>query len=529
MKVRGRNASRWPATGLRTGLAVAAGLWCLFFVSHTLNALRLSARSPKVQTGFAAYLNAQHADASLCGDLSATTVDRIMPVSMVYFRKRWNYTRTDWSLAIWWLKQKVSCDLSPLYNVPGTCNGFDCFGDWTAHIALCLPSHYIVQPLLLMIQPLSATVQEPTTTANICASTSQQTLQVLLYFGAYHHLNMTGLDGSPQGEQLQWHDLYVSLLLLGYHPVLLEKPRRLTSDFLDAFDIVIIDYLGILHGMDQAALAKHRCKLRVLDSWGTDTGPNLKSGWGFCCLKLPHLSQFWTFTPGYSPANSFLGYTVKSFRLLEEFESLPHRKMEVLLYGKDARFFDSDLFYINQLTAFAPTHATAMLWPNGVLPTVHNHGVLAPEDLHVLMQQTFVYAGFAAVMMGPASIEAMSQGMVFLNYEFSPPRNLSVLQGKPTTQLWTSQFPFLESQHPHVITINPKDAADVIGKLSEAKRIYEAWWLRGEYSKLEASALLGKYVFLGKTKGHRSGFVPVEYTSVGMLLRVHDLMQSKLC
>lgn len=44
--------------------------------------------------------------------------------------------------------------------------------------------------------------------------------RVLLYFGSFIDDLLTGLDGSPQGEHIQWHDLYVSLLLTGYQPVL---------------------------------------------------------------------------------------------------------------------------------------------------------------------------------------------------------------------------------------------------------------------------------------------------------------------
>lgn len=352
-----------------------------------------------------------------------------------------------------------------------------------------------------------------------------------MYFGAYHHLNMTGLDGSPQGEQLQWHDLYMSLLLLGYNPVMLSRSRRLTSDYLDAFNLIIIDYLGVLNAIDSDTVTKHHCKLRILDSWGTDAGPNAQSGTGFCCLKLPHLSQFWTFTPGYSPANSFLGYTVKSFRRLVAFESPRNssRKLEVLLYGKEYKFFEKDHGYIEQLAKFAPTHATAMAWPNETLQTVQNHGVLSPEDLHNLMRWTFAYAGFAAVMMGPASIEAISQGMVFLNYAFVPPRNLNVMQDKPTTQLWTSQFPFLETQQPHVVTINTNDPADVKVKLATVRETYQQWWVKGNYSKVQPDAVLGSYVFLGKTRGHRSGYVPYAYTTVATLVRVKELMWHVVC
>ena len=306
---------------------------------------------------------------------------------------------------------------------------------------------------------------------------------------------------------------------------------QLTAEYLDAFDLVIIDYDGVNGVMDQVSLNKHRCKLRVLDSWGTDAGPNMRDGYGFCCLKLPSLSQFWTFTPGFSPENSFLGYRVASFRKRREFEGTwyNYRKLRVLLYGKEYSFFSDDLAYIKQLSGFAPTHATAKDVPVGALPGVHNHGVLAPNSLHTLMQSTFAYAGFAAVMMGPAAIEALSNGMIFLNYAFVPPRNLSVTLGKPTTQLWTSQFPFLEHMAPHAITINTQDARDVQAKLGQLRQTYEQWWVQKQYSQLQPDAVMGDYVFLGNTRGHRSGYVPYEYTTVAMLLRVNKLIRGITC
>lgn len=356
-----------------------------------------------------------------------------------------------------------------------------------------------------------------------------------MYYGSYIHWGMDGLNGSPQGEQIQWHDLYVSLVLLGYNPTLVHTKKQVTSEYLEAFDIVIIDYAGVSEVMDDVALQRNRCKLRLLDSWGTDAGPNSgprRRGSPFCCLALPSLSQFWTFTPkGPSPANSYLGYSVRSFRPLLEFQdnAVAKRKLEVLLYGKEYKFFKDDIQYIQKLSNFAKTHATAMGWPPGVLADVNNHGVLGPGSLHELMQQTFAYAGFPAVMMGPAAIEALSQGMIFLNYAFVPPVNLSVTQGKPTTQLWTSQFPFLETQQPHAVTINARDPLDVAAKLQMVRDVYDRWWVRGEYEQLKADAIIGPYVFLAKTKGHRMGYVPYEYTSVAMLQRVRTLVQQNFC
>lgn len=162
----------------------------------------------------------------------------------------------------------------------------------------------------------------------------------------------------------------------------------------------------------------------------------------------------------------------------------------------------------------------------GPIGLVNNHGVLTPEQVQTLMQRVFVFPGFAAVMMGPAAIEAISNGLLFLNYAFVPARNLNVLQQKPTTQLWTSQFPFLEDQQPHALTINTNDPADVATKLGQVQELYNRWWVKGEYARVQLDAMLRGHVFLGKTRGHRSGHVPYEYTTVAVLLRVQGLMHN---
>lgn len=343
---------------------------------------------------------------------------------------------------------------------------------------------------------------------------------------------MNGLGGGPQGEQVQSHDLYVSLLLLGYQPVVLTQRRKLTAEYLDGFDVVITDYHGVNDAMDKEALQKHRCKIRLLDLFGTDAIPNMREGCGYCCLKLPSLLQFWTFAPNCSADNAFLGATIKSFRPKADFETslrVNHRHIQVLLYGKVPGYIMRSLSYVKQLTKFAPTHATVNNWPVGILTEVHNHAVLSPPDLHRLMQESFVYAGFAEPLIGPAAIEAMSQGMIFLNYAFVPVRNLSKEMDKPTTQLWTSQFPFLETQTPHVITVNANDADNISAALNAVNQTYTKWWVQGRFEDLQDDAVLGDYVFLAKTRGHRGGYVPFEYTTVAMLQRVAALIALNVC
>lgn len=220
-----------------------------------------------------------------------------------------------------------------------------CLGDgqacWAAFVGACQTS-----------ARTHCGLQEPGFVANVCEK-SQQQLRNLLYFGALIYLQMDGLDGKPQGEQVQWHDLYVSLLLLGFRPTLVTKHKRLTPDYLDSFDVIISDYHGLNNAIDAAALDKHRCKVRLLDWWGTDAIPHIRDGWGDCCLKLPSLLQLWTFTPD-SAHNSFLGAAVK-----QEYEDGQHRrKLQVMLYGKYYGYFQRNVPYVKRIVKFAPTHAT---------------------------------------------------------------------------------------------------------------------------------------------------------------------------
>jgi hypothetical protein len=126
------------------------------------------------------------------------------------------------------------------------------------------PDDFMSTQIDMILLCLWLTAVDPSIKARICDG-HQQKLELLLYFGSYTK-GLTGLDGSPQGEQIQWHDLYISLLLLGYQPTLGHTHRNLTADYLDAFDIVITDYNGVNGAMDPVSLGKHKCKLRLLDS-----------------------------------------------------------------------------------------------------------------------------------------------------------------------------------------------------------------------------------------------------------------------
>lgn len=44
---------------------------------------------------------------ALCGNVQIETVAQHIPSSMIYFQRRWNYTKQDWALAVTWLKREL--------------------------------------------------------------------------------------------------------------------------------------------------------------------------------------------------------------------------------------------------------------------------------------------------------------------------------------------------------------------------------------------------------------------------------------
>jgi hypothetical protein len=458
--------------------------------------------------------------------LTISQVGAHIPQNYIYMQGRWNLTQHSWALALAWLRLK-----------------------------------------------------EPLTVSELCSAARTEARakqRVLLYPGFFLNVGLTGLNGLPQGEHIQWHDLYVSLRLLGYDPTLQSTRTKFTPELFASYDMIITDYVGVWHAMPGgvAGAARHpqRCKFRILDSYGTDDAYNIRDGPGpYCCMHL-HLQQFWSFMPGYSPGNDFLGYaTPRAFVPVSDFQSELEggqvvaetlqqkqgqqqiqgprkqqqqagaaRAFEIVLYGKEYEFFKNDHSYIQELLQFAPVHATAMGWPtDSPLKGVNNHGVLSHQALHKLMSRTFAYAGFPSVLMGPAAIEAISQGMIFLNYGLSPPWNLSARQDKPTTQLWNSQFPFLEPFEPHVLTVDPTNTTSLQMQLAKLHDTYDRFWGTGSRGSTNQQqhhqqlppddAQVEGHVLLAKTRGHRIGFVPREYTPVGMLLRVEALLQKNFC
>lgn len=67
---------------------------------------------------------------------------------------------------------------------------------------------------------------------------------------------------------------------------------------------------------------------------------------------------------------------------------------------------------------------------------VTNHGLQKPEDFHVLLRKSKIFVGLGFPYEGPAPLEAIANGAVYLNPKFSTPIvvKYTVLQGQTNSK-----------------------------------------------------------------------------------------------
>ncbi|XP_034563930.1 alpha-1,6-mannosylglycoprotein 6-beta-N-acetylglucosaminyltransferase B-like [Notolabrus celidotus] len=355
-------------------------------------------------------------------------------------------------------------------------------------------------------------------------------LRVLLYPGALagsvgQRFETMVNRGGPLGELVQWADLSACLTILGHNLTFSTSQQQLHSLIGAApgrgscpiqrpltFDLIYTDYHGLAHlqGAMGLAFLHYKCRFRILDSFGTEPAFNLgsyahsrgyKTLWGSWGLQP---LQYMTMFP-HTPDNSFLGFAIgeaarKEVRE-EELEPDTYRKERVaVIYGKQDYMWQGKSEYVGLVSEELETHAT-VYQPAGHasnLPTfIKNHGLLTQEDFLRLLRRAKVFVGLGFPYEGPAPMEAIALGCVFLQPRFDPPHssdNNDFYKGKPTTRQISSQHPYAENfiGKPHVWTVDVNNKTDV----REAVRAI----LRTEVKP----------------------FTPQEFRCEGMLERVHS-------
>ncbi|KAK7939687.1 hypothetical protein WMY93_003013 [Mugilogobius chulae] len=281
------------------------------------------------------------------------------------------------------------------------------------------------------------------------------------------------------------------------------------------FDLIYTDY----HGLKQMkrhmslTLKKHKCHIRVIDTFGTEPAYNheayatqhsYRTNWGYWNLNT---LQYMTMFP-HTPDNSFMGFVVEEVNETERL-SIQRNKVHnmAVVYGKDASMWklEGKDKFLELLHHYMEIHGTVYYdsqRPPQVPAFVKNHGLLPQHELQQLLRKAKLFIGFGFPYEGPAPLEAIANGCIFLQPMFNPPHssfNHDFFKGKPTSRKVTSQHPYAEQYigRPHVITID-----------------FGNWTTFNETIREIMELNVEPYV-------------PHEYTCEGMLERVHAYIHNQ--
>ncbi|KAM7436482.1 hypothetical protein ABFA07_013746 [Porites harrisoni] len=345
------------------------------------------------------------------------------------------------------------------------------------------------------------------------------------------HFAEEATKGGPLGELVQWSDLITSLYILG-HDITVSAdlttmqralggaasvkklcPQEMRGDL----DLVYLDYIGLKQVTTKtgALLPQFKCKLRVVDSFGTEAQfnfdlykENIPGGpMGMFGRHNLNLRQFQTMFP-HSPDNTFLGFVVNAETPIKV-SNRTRRKAKALVYGKHFNMWKDlqNKGFLEVINKYLEVHATVGGGtPSEVAPHlpsfVINHGVVTPAEVRKLLNESMVFVGIGFPYEGPAPLEAIASGCFFINPKFNPPKNrlnTVFFKGKPTLRLVTSQHPYCEEfiGAPHVYTID-------VNVLSDVEKVI-------------------KEILLKEV----DPYLPFEFTHEGMLERVSALVQNQ--
>uniref|UniRef100_A0A8D3CLE2 alpha-1,6-mannosyl-glycoprotein 6-beta-N-acetylglucosaminyltransferase n=1 Tax=Scophthalmus maximus TaxID=52904 RepID=A0A8D3CLE2_SCOMX len=330
------------------------------------------------------------------------------------------------------------------------------------------------------------------------------------------------LKGGPLGEMVQWADILTALHVLGHNMKISMSVKEL---FLGVppgrgscpltgplpFDLIYTDY----HGLQQMkqhmglSLKKHKCHIRVIDTFGTEPAYNheeyatlhgYRTNWGYWNLNA---RQYMTMFP-HTPDNSFMGFVSEELNETEK-RSIQQNKVNnmAVVYGKEASMWKGKEGFLQILHRYMEVHGTVYYEtqrPPEVPAFVKNHGLLPQHELQQLLRKAKLFIGFGFPYEGPAPLEAIANGCIFLQPKFHPPHsslNHEFFRGKPTSREVSSQHPYAEQYigKPHVMTVDYNNSLEFDTAIREIMRT--------------------------KVKP----YLPYEYTCEGMLERVHAYIQ----
>jgi alpha-1,3(6)-mannosylglycoprotein beta-1,6-N-acetyl-glucosaminyltransferase len=358
-------------------------------------------------------------------------------------------------------------------------------------------------------------------------------MRFFVYIGALSKASRLGIledvdKGGPLGELVQWSDIISALYILGHELTItseVEQLQAILAKFPSAesqcqsrerlpIDMIYTDIVGLTQFKRKVknGYGKFSCLLRIIDSFGTEPAFNyepyakshrLKTQWGMQNLNP---QQMFTMFP-HSPDNSFMGFVVENhINDTAEIKNIV-RKDQALVYGKAEYMWQGKEDYLSIIQQYVEVHGTVFVdKPDStVIPRyVKNHGILSGSELHTLLRETKLFIGLGFPYEGPAPLEAIAQGAIFINPKFSPAhnsQNTKFFKGKPTLRKLTSQHPYVEDfiSEPHVYNVNINDPSAVKETIQKALQAH---------------------------KDHESlSFLPYEYTEGGMIQRLNAYIE----
>ncbi|XP_055098096.1 alpha-1,6-mannosylglycoprotein 6-beta-N-acetylglucosaminyltransferase B isoform X6 [Symphalangus syndactylus] len=332
------------------------------------------------------------------------------------------------------------------------------------------------------------------------------------------------LKGGPLGEMVQWADILAALYVLGHGLRVTVSLKELQSNLGVPpgrgscpltmplpFDLIYTDYHGLQQMKQHMGLSfkKYRCRIRVIDTFGTEPAYNheeyatlhgYRTNWGYWNLNP---KQFMTMFP-HTPDNSFMGFVSEELNETEKrlIKGGKASNMAVV-YGKEASIWKGKEKFLGILNKYMEIHGTVYYdsqRPPEVPAFVKNHGLLPQPEFQQLLRKAKLFIGFGFPYEGPAPLEAIANGCIFLQSRFSPPHsslNHEFFRGKPTSREVFSQHPYAENfiGKPHVWTVDYNNSEE-----------FEA----------AIKAIMRTQV---------DPYLPYEYTCEGMLERIHAYIQ----
>ncbi|CAH8470078.1 unnamed protein product [Heterobilharzia americana] len=248
--------------------------------------------------------------------------------------------------------------------------------------------------------------------------------------------------GGPLGELVQWTDLIAALYILGHNITITyevaEAKLKLLNPYLDLvpcqvegnkYDLVYTDIIGY-KGMKKHKIRVPSCKFRILDTFGTEAAYN-----PILHIFSSHTGQF------------FLGFVTEAFSP----KSKPGPQVSkpiALVYGKENYMWIGRTNYLKILSDYFELHGN--VWGNNEdLPKfVHIHQLQYGQSYLQLLSKAQVMIGLGFPYEGPGPLEAIANGIIFLNPRFNPPHsrsNQKFFRDKPTSRSLTSQHPYIEN------------------------------------------------------------------------------------